>query len=64
MITVEYYDREKHGYVDDCDYVVTRALQAEDSVIALAQKVADSLSPYDFITYEHFDCIMYFCCHG
>lgn len=38
-ITVEHYDQQKHGYCDDCDYVVIAYPEGKD----LGSRVAEAL---------------------
>ena len=57
MIIVESYDRAKHGFVDDCDWVVTFMETNEEYV---AEDIAAVLAVCNYRKYDN----QYFCCHS
>ena len=70
MIRVEHYEREKHGYADDCDFVVILSLENvldsdKFAELDLAERTAERVS-YTGEYHQHRDehVTKFFCVHA
>lgn len=63
-ITVQHYNEETHGYMDDCDYVVGYTTGLEHGLEDEAHRIATMLSICDYYVRENGNYTQLFCCHA